>query len=121
LRGLRLIERHRSRDLRGSQTPAEEKLWSRLRGRRLGGCKFVRQHPIGPYFGDFVCREQKLMIEVDGATHSTDEELAYDARRTAFLEEAGYRVLRVSNADVFQSIESVCDTIFLALEPCATR
>jgi very-short-patch-repair endonuclease len=76
----------------------------------------VRQHPIGPYFSDFLCRERRLIVEVDGATHSTNEEQAYDARRTAFLEEAGYRVLRIANAEVFQSIESVSNTILSALE-----
>ncbi|QGM45704.1 endonuclease domain-containing protein [Methylocystis heyeri] len=116
MRGIRLFERNRSRDLRAYQTQAEEKLWRRLRGRQLAGWKFVRQHPIGPYFGDFVCRERKLIVEVDGATHSSDEEIAYDARRTTFLEEAGYRVLRINNIDVSQSLESVCDTILAALE-----
>jgi very-short-patch-repair endonuclease len=81
----------------------------------------VRARPPSPRgspieFPDFLCRERKLIVEVDGATHSTDEEQAYDARRTAFLEEAGYRVLRIANTEVFQSIESVCDMILSALE-----
>jgi very-short-patch-repair endonuclease len=116
MRGLRLLERNRSRDLRRGQTPAEQKLWRKLRGRQLGEYKFVRQEPIGPYFVDFVCREQRLIVEVDGATHSTDEELAYDARREKFLAGEGYRVLRVSNDEVFSNLDDVCETIFMALQ-----
>ncbi len=116
MRGLRLLERNRSRDLRRGQTPAEQKLWRKLRGRQLGEYKFVRQEPIGPYFVDFVCREQRLIVEVDGATHSTDEELAYDGRREKFLAGEGYRVLRVSNDEVFSNLDDVCETIFMALQ-----
>ncbi|WP_363348254.1 endonuclease domain-containing protein [Methylocystis echinoides] len=94
MRGLRLHERTRARELRRAQTPAEERLWNKLRGRRLGGFKFVRQAPIGPFFADFLCREQGLVVEIDGATHSTDEELQRDARRSAFIEALGYRILR---------------------------
>jgi very-short-patch-repair endonuclease len=116
MRGLRLFERNRSRDLRCGQTPAEQKLWRKLRGRRLGDYKFTRQEPVGPFFADFVCREQRLIVEVDGATHSTEEELAYDARREKFLAQEGYRVLRVSNDEVFNNLDDVCETIFLALQ-----
>jgi hypothetical protein len=56
------------------------------RNRRLGGHKLVRQVPIGPYFADFVCRERKVIIEVDGGTHSTDREIADDAKRTSDLQ-----------------------------------
>ncbi len=116
MRGLRLFERNRSRDLRRAQTPAEQKLWRKLRGRQLGEYKFVRQEPIGPFFADFVCREKKLIVEVDGATHSTEDELAYDARREKFLAGEGYRVLRVSNDEVFNNLDDLCETIFLALQ-----
>jgi very-short-patch-repair endonuclease len=75
----------------------------------------VRQAPVGPYFGDFLCRERRLIIEVDGATHSTDDELARDTRRTAYLEAAGYRVLRFKNAEIFENIDGVCETILLAI------
>jgi very-short-patch-repair endonuclease len=116
MRGLRLHERNRSRDLRKNQTPAEQKLWRELRGRNLAGYKFVRQEPIGPYFADFVCREYKLIVEVDGATHSTDEELARDANRERGLREAGYRVLRVTNDEVFNNLDGICETILAALQ-----
>jgi very-short-patch-repair endonuclease len=87
LRGLRITETRRARSLRRTQTPAEARLWSKLRNRGLAGHKFVRQEPVGPYFADFLCRERALIVEVDGAAHSTSEELTQDARRTRFLEE----------------------------------
>ena len=88
MRGSRIPETRRARVLRRSQTQAEASLWRALRGRGLDGLKFVRQEPIGPYFADFVCRDKRLVVEIDGATHSTDEELRRDSRRTEFL--AGY-------------------------------
>ena len=105
----------RARTLRRSQTSAEAKLWAKLRNRQLAGAKFVRQEPIGRYFADFCCRECKLIAELDGATHSTDAELTKDAMRTRFLEAEGFQVVRFSNADVYESIDAVCDTIFAAL------
>jgi very-short-patch-repair endonuclease len=101
----------RARELRKAETVAEIRLWEALRGRRLSGLKFVRQLPIGPFVADFVCRERKLVVEVDGATHSSDDELAYDARRTEFLEGEGYKVLRVWNLDVFENLDGVCEMI----------
>ena len=73
-----------AQNLRRSTTAAEAQLWRMLRGRRLLGRKFVRQLPIGPFFADFACREAKLVVEIDGATHSTDAEAASDASRTGF-------------------------------------
>ncbi len=116
MRGLRIVEARRSRALRETQTRAEAILWRALRGRALGGFKFVRQEPIGPYFGDFVCRAEKLVIEVDGATHSTDEELQRDGRRTESLRSLGYEVLRFTNDDVYRNIDGVLATIVAALD-----
>jgi very-short-patch-repair endonuclease len=113
MRGLRFIETYRGRQLRRDAPSAEKILWRRLRSRGLAGYKFVRQEPVGPYFADFACRESKLVVEIDGATHSTDEEVAGDARRTAFLEAKGYRVLRFTNEQVFENLEAV-ETIILA-------
>ena len=75
----------RARGLRRAETDAERWLWSALRGRRLAGFKFVRQEPVGPFFVDFVCRGKRLVVEIDGATQSTEIEKAYDAKREAFL------------------------------------
>jgi very-short-patch-repair endonuclease len=83
----------------------------RLLNRGLQGVKFVRSEPIGPYFADFACRSAKLVVEIDGATHSTDEEIAHDRRRTAFLAAEGYRVVRFSNAQVFENVEAIVDEI----------
>ncbi|WP_119275176.1 endonuclease domain-containing protein [Taklimakanibacter deserti] len=105
-----------ARRLRHSQTPAEERLWSGLRGRRLQSHKFTRQYPIGPFTVDFLCREARLIIEVDGATHSEDHEIDYDERRTAYLRSQGYRILRVMNDDVYRRFDDVMDMILLALE-----
>ena len=108
--------RTRARSLRKNDTEAERRLWEELRGRRLNGFKFVRQLPIGPYFADFACRAHKLVVEVDGATHGTESEVRRDERRTRFLEEQGWMVLRVWNIDVFTERNAVCDAILLALE-----
>ena len=108
--------RTRARILRKDDTEAERRLWEELRNRRLNGFKFVRQLPIGPYFADFGCRSSKLIVEVDGTTHGSDEEVRYDATRTRFLEARGWRVLRVWNVEVFTAQDAVCDTILMALE-----
>jgi very-short-patch-repair endonuclease len=110
------LSRTRARTLRKDDTEAERRLWEELRNRRLNGFKFVRQLPIGPYFVDFACRSAKLVVEVDGATHGSDAEVRYDSMRTRFLEEQGWRVLRVWNAEVFTARNAVCDSILIALE-----
>jgi very-short-patch-repair endonuclease len=103
----------RAQTLRAASTEAERKLWYRLRDRRLGGTKFVRQAPVGPYYADFVCRACKLIVEVDGSQHADS---AHDGKRDAILIALGYRVLRFWNADVLGSIEDVCETIVAAVE-----
>ncbi len=116
LRSARVKQTERARALRADRPSAEAKLWSRLRNRRLNGFKFVRQEPIGPYFADFCCREEKLVVEVDGATHSTDAERAHDARRDAVMNLQGYRIVRVNNVEVYESLDDVLETILAALE-----
>ncbi len=116
MRGLRLHETRPARGLRQDQTEAERELWRRLRNRLLSGFKFARQEPIGPYFADFVCRQEKLVVEVDGATHSTDDERCRDAKREQYLRDQGYPVTRFHNDDVCRNIEGVLDTILAALE-----
>src|SRR5213076_238719 len=105
----------RARSLRRADIPAGARLWSNLRGRRLQS-KFVRQEPIGPYVVDFLCREARLIVEVDGATHSEDREIAYDRRREAYLKREGYRIVRVLNNDVYTGINDVLDMILMGLE-----
>jgi very-short-patch-repair endonuclease len=105
----------RARALRQGQTSAEERLWQALRAHRLMGRKFRRQSPIGRYIADFVCLDARLVVEVDGATHSTAAELSYDARRTEDIERSGFHVLRVTNSDVYENLAGVLDAIWLAL------
>src|SRR5262245_52529146 len=104
-----------ARKLRRLSTSAESRLWAELRNRQLGGFKFVRQEPISSYVVDFVCREASLIIEVDGATHSTDEETRRDTLRSAELEQFGYTIIRVQNDDVYNAMEGVLSTILAAL------
>ncbi|CAG0928389.1 hypothetical protein TFLX_00896 [Thermoflexales bacterium] len=86
------------------QTPAEQKLWSRLRNRQLNGFKFRRQHPIERFIIDFYCDEAKLCIEIDGDSHA--EQIEYDQARTAYLNELGYTVIRFINREVFNQCEA---------------
>ena len=103
----------KARKLRRTSTEPERLLWAHLRNRHLGGHRFVRQHPIGPYFADFVCREQKLVVELDGGQHSDS---AYDTVRDRFLNRAGYSVLRYWNNDVTRNLSGVLETLRLVLE-----
>ena len=105
-----------ARELRRNETAAEIKLWEGLRGRRLCGFKFVRQLAIENYIADFVCREKKLVVEVDGVTHSTGSEIDYDEKRTVFLMSQGYRVHRINNDDVYRNFSDVLDHILMILE-----
>ena len=106
----KLLER--ARQLRSNMPQPERELWTALRAKRFENSKFARQFVIGPYIVGFVCRSQKLIIELDGATH-TDP--AYDERRTAYLEGQGYRVIRFWNNDVMASLEGVLITLSEAL------
>lgn len=94
-------------------TDAERYLWYRLRARRLGGFKFRRQAPIGPYITDFVCIEAGLVVEADGGQHAERE--AEDADRTAYLEDLGYRVLRFWNHEILNKTDAVLERILREL------
>ncbi len=102
-----------ARELRQTANPAEQALWSVLRGRQLGGYKFTRQFPVGPYFADFCCREKWLLVEVDGSQHIDCD---YDRRRDAFLLDEGYSVFRVPSSSVLRERETVCCSILAAIE-----
>ena len=101
-----------ARALRRRMTDAELRIWYFLRGRHLVGFKFRRQHPIGPYVVDFVCLEQKLVIELDGGQHASDPN---DLRRDAFLQRNGYRVLRFWNNEALSHTAAVCESILRAV------
>jgi very-short-patch-repair endonuclease len=100
--------------LRRSLTQAERTLWSALRLQQLRGFKFRRQHLLGNYVLDFVCMSARLVIEVDGGQHA--EAGAADERRTRFLMNAGFRVLRFWNNEVLAQTEAVLMCIAEELE-----
>jgi len=108
MRGAKPMKTQRARSLRQSSTDAERKLWYRLRSSQILGLKFVRQAPIGPYIVDFICREQRLIVEVDGSQHADSKR---DAVRDHWLAEHRYRVLRFWNNDVLNNIEGVLESI----------
>ena len=96
--------RSRARALRRNGTDAERLLWQHLRKRQLLGHRFRRQQPIGPYVVDFLCFEQRLIIELDGGQHADSH---YDNERAGWLESRGFRILRFWNIDVFGNMEGV--------------
>ncbi len=97
----------KSRHLRREMTDAERKLWQYLRGGRLDGLKFRRQHPIPPCIADFCTIEKKLVIELDGSQHFEQA----DAARTRFLESQGWQVIRFWDNDVLLATEAVVEAI----------
>ena len=115
MRGLRILETRRARALRRDATSAERLLWKRLQNRALGGFKFVRQAPVGPYIADFLCRQRSLIVEIDGETHSSAAEIAHDAMRTDFLQSQGYSVIRFNNAQLYENADAVVEAILAAL------
>jgi len=102
-----------ARKLRHAQTDAERRMWMLLRDRRLSGFKFRRQHPIGAYVVDFCCAEARLIIEIDGGHHASDQNA--DATRSRVLEVQGYRVLRFWNNEVLGNTAGVLHQILEAL------
>jgi very-short-patch-repair endonuclease len=113
MRGADAIKTGKARRLRRQSTDAENKLWNRLRSRAINGFKFVRQEPMGPYVVDFVCRERRLVVEVDGGQHATNKR---DVSRDRWLSDHHFRVLRFWNNDVMSNIEGVLETIASALQ-----
>jgi very-short-patch-repair endonuclease len=102
-----------ARDLRTRETPVEDILWEALRGRRLEGMKFRRQHPIGAFVVDFCCTEGRLAIELDGGIHAEQQDR--DAEREAILATAGYRVIRFPNQSIRENLPEVLAAIRVAV------
>lgn len=100
----------RIRNLRKNATPQEIIFWSKIKNRNFKSLKFRRQHQIGKYIVDFICLEKKLIIELDGWQHSEQEN--YDLERTKYLENQGFKVMRIWN----EEINSNLDGVFLKLE-----
>ena len=105
--------KEKARTLRKNQTDTERLLWQKLRNRQLAGKKFRRQYPIGPYIVDFVCLELRLVVELDGGQHMDQQ--AYDERRSAYLNQQGFLVVRFWNNEVMGNMVGVLETLTLAL------
>ena len=105
-----------ARSLRQKQTDAELFLWAKLREIRVPGIKFHRQHPIGNYIVDFISIKLNLIVEVDGSQHSEIKNQAYDSKRTAWLEQQGFQVLRFWDNEVLNNIEGVFEKILEVID-----
>jgi very-short-patch-repair endonuclease len=101
------------RQLRKNLTSPEQRLWTKIRKQQLG-VRFRRQHGIGRYIADFYCADWALIVELDGDSHFTPQAAQYDAERDRFMRSLGLTVLRFSNRDVLQDIESVLERISAA-------
>ena len=108
----KLLRQH----LRNTASDAERLLWSSLKGSQLSGYKFRRQQGIEQYVVDFYCPAKKVVIEIDGDTHWTEEEQKRDRERQSSLEALGIRVLRFTNDDVYTNKEGIVDMILAILE-----
>ena len=115
IRGTSASIDHAAKQLRKNLTPAEQQLWQALRGGKLAGLKFRRQHPVGNFILDFYCAAYKLVVEVDGGIHET--QIEYDAARTTELESYGYKIVRFTNEVVLHQIETVLAEILQAVKP----
>jgi very-short-patch-repair endonuclease len=100
-----------AQSLRRNATSAERRLWQGLRRGQLAGFRFRRQVILGGFVADFASFDARLIVEVDGATHSTDEEIARDAARSAVLGAQGFTILHFTNDDVFRNLVSVLETV----------
>lgn len=104
------ILKENARKNRTHMTLAEEVLWQHLRGNALG-VKFLRQHAIGNYIVDFVCKQTGLIVEVDGEYHLTPEQQLLDEERSKYLEQEGFQVIRFTNEEVLYDTEGVLEEI----------
>ena len=107
--------------LRKKQTIHETLLWSRLRGGKMDGCKFIRQYSIGKYIVDFYCPKYQLGIEVDGGQHDEEAAQRYDQERTQFITSQGIRIIRFWNNEICNQIDGVCDKILETLKTQAPK
>lgn len=104
-----------ARHLRRCHVPAEKLLWRELRGGELG-FKFRRQHTIGPYIADFACCECKVVVELDGDSHTGTRPEAKDDEPTKFLEVAGWKVIRFWNSEVHDDVEAIVESTYLVCQ-----
>ncbi|MCX8996676.1 DUF559 domain-containing protein [Rhizobiaceae bacterium BDR2-2] len=103
--------RHRARTLRREMTKAERIMWDILRDFRPRGARFRREAPIGPYIADFVWLAARIVVEVDGHSHETDDGKIHDRRRDAWLTGEGFTVIRFDNDQVIDNPDHVAITL----------
>jgi len=106
----------RAREQRQIMSDSERRLWYHLRDRRFLAYKFRRQVPIGPFIADFACKSARLIIETDGDSHGYDDQELRDFRRTLWLNQNGWRVLRFWSGELASDMGNVLERIFNALE-----
>ncbi len=100
-------QKENARYLRKNMTPQERKLWGVIRNRQFYGYRFLRQYVIDIYIVDFICREKKLIIEIDGGQHNEPKNLEYDKQRSLYLESKGYRTIRFWNNEIDNNLTGV--------------
>ena len=100
-----------ARTLRKNLTKQELVLWQLLRNHKFFGYEIRRQSPIGKYIVDFVCREKKIIVEIDGGQHNETENREYDLERTKYLNNKGYKVVRFWNNDVDSNLAGVYEKL----------
>ena len=97
----------KARDLRKNMTSQERKLWNIIKNKQFYGYRFRRQFPIEKYIVDFVCREKRVIIELDGGQHNQPDDVQYDNERTVFLTSEGYQIVRFWNNDIDKNLQGV--------------
>lgn len=102
-----MLNKEKARYLRNNQTPQERKIWTIIRNRQFFGYRFLRQYCIGSYIVDFICREKKIIIEIDGGQHNQSSDIEYDIQRTEYLNSKGYKVIRFWNNDIDKNLDGV--------------
>ena len=110
------LKREFARALRSDMTDAEHTLWSYLRRKQIGGLRFRRQQPIGPYVVDFYCPAAKLVVELDGGQHTEQAHRLYDEARTQWLESEGFHVLRIANCELSSKRDVALEWIWRKIE-----
>ena len=108
------LSRQRAQNLRKTMTKEERHLWYDFL--KNYPVQFKRQYTLGVYIVDFYCYQAKLIVELDGSQHCEPEVIAYDQQRTAYLQQQGYDVLRISNREVMTQFRAVCETIDTAVQ-----
>ena len=102
-------------------TPTEAILWEILRNRKFKGLKFRRQMNIGPYIVDFLCKEYKVALEIDGGIHDEEDQKEHDLSRTIFLNELDYQILRIKNEDIYNNLQFTLEDIYTFIKNQETK